>query len=144
MLVALLPALLMSQPAPAAEAPYHQRIEKFFALLMEGKSREAVEFIYSDNPWMAKHSDAVQNVINQVSAMGQLVGRLRNHELLQEKVVADRFAYLSYMAAYDRQPFRFVFEYYRPEDEWRVFSFSLDDKLDNDIEDAARKTLLPH
>ena len=80
MLVALLPPLLMSQPASAAEAPYRQRIEKFFALLMEGKNREAVEFI---------------------------------------------------------------FEYYRPEDEWRVFSFSLDDKLDDDIEDAARKALLP-
>ncbi len=40
---------------------------------------------------------------------------------------------------HNRQPFRFIFEYYRPDDEWRVFSLSLDD----DIEDAARKALLP-
>jgi hypothetical protein len=127
----------------AAEAPpYYQRIDQFFSLLQAGKSKEAVEFIYGDTPWMSKSSDAVQQVLNQMASLNTLVGQFKNHDLLQEKVVAGRFAYLSYLASYDRQPIRFTFEFYRPENTWMIFSFAFDDNLDDDVETAAKQEIL--
>jgi hypothetical protein len=139
----LILACALAPAAPAAgDGPYHQRIERFFTLLQEGKSAEAVDFLYADNPWMSKSQDAVMNVKNQLASAEPLLGKLRGHDLLQERMLAERFVYLSYLAAYERQPIRFVFEYYRPESEWRIFGFSLDDTLDDDIEAAAKRSLL--
>jgi hypothetical protein len=141
-LVVVLTLAVWSVTAGAGQNNYHQKIDRFFQIIKAGKSVDAVKFIYSDNQWMSKSSDAVQQVIDRMASLDKLVGQFRNYELLQEKVVGNRYAYVSYLAAYDRQPLRFVFEYYRPEDEWRIFSFSFDDKLDDDIDAAAKMSLL--
>lgn len=141
-LVVVLTLVVWSVTVGAGQNNYHQKIDRFFQIVKAGKPVDAVKFIYGDNQWMGKNSDAVQQVIDRMASLDKLVGQFRNYELLQEKVVGNRYAYVSYLAAYDRQPLRFVFEYYRPEDEWRIFSFSFDDKLDDDIEAAAKMSLL--
>jgi hypothetical protein len=122
-------------------ADYEQTIEKFMAMIKAGQSEEAVDFLYGSNPWMTRNSDAVQNVRSRLSAINQMVGHLKNHEKLQELAAGSRFVYLSYLAAYERQPIRFEFEFYKPADTWMVFSFSFDDKLDDDIEQSAKQKL---
>lgn len=120
---------------------YEQKIEKFVSMLKAGKSAEAVDYIYSGNPWLARAADAVQNVKSQVVSLNKLVGNLKNHEKLQEVTAGGRFVHLTYLAAYERQPIRFRFEFYKPENTWIIFSFSLDDKLDDDLEAAANAKL---
>jgi hypothetical protein len=127
-LVVVLTLAVWSVTAGAGQNNYHQKIDRFFQMMKAGKSVDAVKFIYSDNQWMSKSSDSVQQVIDRMASLDKLVGQFKNYELLQEKVVGNRYAY--------------VFEYYRPEDEWRVFSFSFDDKLDDDIDAAAKMSLL--
>jgi hypothetical protein len=128
--------------ANACAAEYEQIIEKFMAMIKAGQSEEAVDFLYGSNPWMTRNSDAVQNVRSRLSSINQMVGALKNHEKLQELAAGSRFVYLSYLAAYERQPIRFEFEFYKPVDAWMVFSFSFDDKLDDDIEQQAKLKLV--
>lgn len=116
-------------------------IEKFVAMVEAGQVEKAVDFLYGSNPWMSRKSDAVQNVRSRLASIGQMVGSLKNHEKLQEIRAGSRFVYLSYLAAYDRQPIRFEFEFYKPADTWIIYSFSFDDKLDEDIEKLARQQL---
>lgn len=120
-------------PTSAAEA--------FIALVQANNVSEAVDQLYGSNPWLGKSSDAVTNVKNQLASAPKLVGALKNHEKLQEISVGSRFKYISYLAAYERQPVRFVFEFYKPQDKWMIFSFSFDDKLDDNIEERAQRTV---
>lgn len=41
------------------------------------------------------------------------------------------------MIKYARQPIRFTFILYKPKEEWMLFNFKYDDKLDEEMEDAA-------
>jgi hypothetical protein len=128
--------------ASALAADYEQTIEKFIGMLKAGQAEEAVDFLYGTNPWMSRKSDAVQNVRSRLGSINQMVGSLKNHEKLQELPLGTRFVYLSYLAAYERQPIRFEFEFYKPTDTWIIFSFSFDDKLDDDIEQQAKAKLI--
>ena len=115
-------------------AAYQQTINKFFELLKQDKTVEAVDFLYSGNPWVAKKTDAVQNVKDQIKSLPNLVGKLHNLELLEEKVMGNRIATVMYLAAYDRQPMRFIFQFYRPQEAWVIYSFSFDYDLDEAAE----------
>lgn len=117
-------------------------IEAFIAKLKAGKSPEAVEALYAGNPWISKSSDAIVNIKNQLGSLNKLVGSLKSHEKLQDISVGTRFKYISYLAAYERQPIRFIFEFYKPDNTWVIFSFALDDDIDDDIEKAAQESIL--
>lgn len=121
---------------------YNRKIEEFFAKIKEGKVEDAVDFIYSENPWIIQNIDAVQNLKNQMMGLDKMIGKYQAHEKLIEKKVADRFVYLYYFVAYERQPVRFIFEYYKAADRWTIYSFSFDADLVEEIEDLAKKDLL--
>ena len=140
-LLIMMMALNVYFTAPAVAESYHDRIDNFFLMLIKGQDVEAVDYIYTGNPWLSKASDAVKNVKNQIVSMKNLVGGLKNYVKLQEITVGGRFVYLNYMAAYERQPIRFEFEFYKPQEQWMVFSFSFDDKLDVQIQENARAQL---
>jgi hypothetical protein len=130
-----------SLPGLASASDYKGIIHEFFSLIESGKGVAAIEFIYSSNPWMKKKSDAVENVKGQFRNLENLVGSFCTHELLVEQPVGKRFVHLIYLAAYDRQPLRFVFQFYKPKEKWIIFSFSFDDKLDNEVEKLANDRL---
>ena len=56
--------------------------------------------------------------------------------------VRGRFVHVTYLALYDRQPVRMEFQFYRPKDEWIIYSFSFDVKFDDEVEAMARKNIL--
>lgn len=133
--------VLTPVPAGAQDAAYADTVERFFALVQAGQTDEAVEFLYSSNPWMQRSADAVEQVRAQLGSLPSLVGQLQNVEKLQTKTLGSRFVYLSYLVAYERQPIRFIFEFYRPSEQWITFGFSFDQDLDDDVEAAAKLEL---
>jgi len=134
-------ATCLTSHLAAQDKAYQEKIDTFFKMFYEGKSVEALAFLYRDNPWVSMDSDAGRDMAKEIGALNEFVGELRNHTKLQEVVVVDRFAYVSYLAAFDRQPIRIVFEYYRPEGSWRLFGFAYDDDLDEDIEAMMERSI---
>ena len=125
----------------AQQESYQEKIDRFFDLVSRGENTEAVDFIYGDNAWISKKADAVANVRTQFSGLKQIVGDYRAHEKIAEKKIAGRFAYIQYFVAYDRQPLSFVFEYYRPGDQWMLYSFSFNADIDDQIAELAKKDI---
>ncbi len=121
---------------------YHPVIDTFFQKVQEGEGEEAIEYIFATNPWIDPQSDAVVNLKSQFTQLPDLVGQYNDHQLLVEKVVAERFAYVAYFVAYDRQPIRFEFEFYKSKEEWLGYSFSFDAELDTEIENSGRQEAL--
>ncbi len=131
--------VLISSQAVAGN--YTDEVNKFFKLYEMGKKSEAVDSIYSTNPWMTSAADAIVQIKSQFQNIENLVGNYNNKVLVDETNIKDRFVHLTYLALYDRQPVRMEFQFYKPKKDWIIYSFSFDVDFDDDIENETRKKI---
>ncbi len=134
----LLVILALLTLSATARADYQQEIDTFFESVLQGETMEALDTLYSTNPWISESSDAIENVKSQLAGLEQLVGDFHGAEELGARNVKDRFVHVTYLALYDRQPVRMEFQFWRPREDWMIFSFSFDVDFDNEIEMAER------
>lgn len=128
--------------AQANDRPYMNDIDSFFALLAENKGDEAILALYKDSPYASAMSDAINNVAIQLAGMNRTYGNYNNHEVLVHEIVLERYAYLMFFVSFDRQPFKFEFHYYKPDETWQFQNFRFSDEIDDDIVEAAKYRLL--
>jgi hypothetical protein len=68
-----------------------------------------------------------------------MVGGYTGAVKVGQLMVADRLVHVTYLALFERQPLRFEFQYYRPRNEWMIFSFEFDGDFDEDLQVEARR-----
>lgn len=124
-----------------AQTP-QEMMDSFFKTYQEDKPVEALNELYSHTPWLERIKDDVEKLTIQFRDLKMLVGEYNGHELLYTKQVKDCFVLATYLVKYDRQPIRINFEFYKPKDEWILYSFSYDDSFDDDLEKAAKYEFL--
>ena len=100
-----------------------KEVDKFFELFESGKIAEAVDSIYSTNKWIQQKSDDIHNVKTQLQNLQSLVGDYHGKVKLGEEDIEDRLAHITYLTLFERQPVRLEFVFYRPQDEWLIYSF---------------------
>jgi hypothetical protein len=137
----LLIATLLIYCIPTQAQNYKQEIDKFFTLFEANKKTEAVDSVYSTNPWMTSASDAIQQIKTQFQDIEKIVGNFNGKTLIDETNVKDRFVHVTYIALFDRQPVRMEFQFYRPANDWIIYSFSFDIDFDDDIEVGVRQKI---
>lgn len=116
-----------------------EKVEKFFTEYQQEGASTAVDNLYKTNEWMSRAADAITDLKNKMEGLNKdFVGEFYGYELLVEKKLGDSFVLLSYLGKYDRQPIRFTFEFYKPDEEWKIFGLKFDADLDNEIEEAAK------
>lgn len=120
---------------------FEGEIDKFFSLYEAGKFNEAVDAIYATNKWMDQKSDDIHNVKVQLQNLNSLVGDYHGKVKLGEHGLTDRLVYVSYMVLYERQPVRMEFMFYRPVNDWIIYSFSFDDEIDGELVSAGREKI---
>ena len=137
---AALVVILLSSTASAAngEVGYEPLIQKFFKKFEAGKVNEAIDELYTTNKWAEAQRDLIQNIKTQFAGLGGLVGQYRGRELVGTNTIGGRLVHVTYLALYDRQPLRFEFQFYKPQDTWIIYSFSFDTKLSDELEASAR------
>lgn len=126
----------LNSRAVDVKADHRPMVKAFFQKIQEGKHEEAVRDFFSTNPWMARVPDVVNRASSQFVALQGNLGEYHGHQLLVEKVVAGRFLHASYFAFYDRQPLRFIFEFYKPQDTWLPYTFVFDDAFSQELKAA--------
>lgn len=118
-------------------------IDKFFTEYENVGADEALDNLYATSEWMGRNQDATQNVKSQLANLQSLVGTYYGREFITKKSVGKSLSLYSYLVKYDRQPLRFTFEFYKPNDKWTIFGFSFDENLDDELEEAAKVYRLP-
>lgn len=119
----------------AQQAQNYQAIsEKFFTMLQQGKSAEAVDFMFDTNPALKKMTDQADHLKAQFSELERLAGPYISHTTLAESKVAGAFVYQHYFVAYERQPISIRLKYYKPHDIWMVYGVQFDVDLVDLIE----------
>ena len=134
--------VLLLVAATASAENYGGIPDKFFGYLAQGKTNEAIDYLYGTNQWVAKNSDQVTNLKGELSKLNGLVGKYLFHELIVEQKVGSRYAHLIYLVGYDRQPLRFEIKVYKTSNEWRFQGVSFDAKIADDIEKLANERIV--
>ncbi|MEO9887902.1 MAG: hypothetical protein ABJR05_01160 [Balneola sp.] len=111
-------------------------IDQFATNLAEVSADTAVTQLFSTNQWMSRNLDATDQVSRQLSNTLPLIGNFIGKELITKKQVGTSLVLYSYLFKYERQPIRFNFVFYKPTDEWVIYKFNYDDKLDDELIEA--------
>ena len=113
-------------------------IKKFFNDYPKNTNR-AVDDLYSTNPWTTRIKDGIDNIKKELNGYNEdFVGKYYGYELITKKQLSESFVLYSYMVRYDRQPMRFIFKMYKPNNKWSLYSFSVDSDLDDEVQEAAK------
>lgn len=132
--------LLLSTGSMAAD--YQQEIDKFFDLYKAGKTDAAVDSIYKTNQFVSAIPDQIKSVKTQLASLSGLVGSINHIGKVSDYLVGDAIIHITYLVTYDRQPVRFEFQFFKVKEGWRIYMFSFDDGLDDEIKALARQDAL--
>jgi hypothetical protein len=121
-----------------AQQTPEELVDQFFNKYQTSGVLVALDQLYATNPWMKSNKDALEKVKSQLADFVKLVGKYYNREFIVKKELGSSYVLLSYLVKYDRQPVRFTFEFYKPQNNWRIYSFAYDDSFDTELEEAAK------
>ena len=122
---------------------YYKIMDRFFELLGEQKPGEAIDSIYASSPYLDKITDQVAHLkVQFVASNESTFGKYHTRDILIDKEIAGRYAYVYVFVAYDRQPLKMEFHFYRPQEKWVLQKFSYSADVDDDIATFAKYDLM--
>ncbi|MFL1894265.1 hypothetical protein ACJRPK_01100 [Aquimarina sp. 2-A2] len=114
-------------------------VEEFFIDYKNDGASKALDKLYSTNKWMERATDAITNLKSQLESLNEdYVGKYYGYELITEKKLAESYFLLSYLVKFDRQPIRYTFHFYKPDDKWVIYNFKFDANIGTEIEESAK------
>lgn len=126
------PITLFSQQKP------QDLIDNFFTTYKTDPGK-AVRELYKTNSWTERVRDDIENVVTKINGFTvDYIGKYYGYELITTKKFAQSYVLYSYLVKYDRQPLRFIFKFYKPNDKWILYGFQYDDNFNKEIEEAAK------
>ena len=111
--------------------------DKFFTIYSKDPAK-AVDYGFSTNKWLDRKQDDVTNLKNKLKNLIDLCGDYYGYELLSEKTAGQNIKMVTFIIRYDREPIRFTFLFYKPNDKWQLNNFSYDENIDGDLEEATK------
>lgn len=120
-----------NSPIPASIS---KAIETFHNKLKVNDFDTSLDTLYVSNPWIAKNEEAIQKLKTSFVSLPSVVGPFYEAEYIRSEVAGGHFIVLYYLAIFDRQPLVFQYSFYRPKDNWLIYSFSFNADLDSVIQ----------
>jgi hypothetical protein len=129
-------------PSEAQHSENYQAIsDRFFTMLQQGKSAEAIDYMFGTNPALKKMPEQADQLKTKFRDMEVLLGPYVSHTTLAESKVAGAFIYQHYFVAYERQPISIRLKYYKPHDTWMVYGVQFDPDLTDLIQKQTDQNL---
>ncbi|MBL7885357.1 MAG: hypothetical protein JNJ52_01300 [Flavobacterium sp.] len=113
-------------------------ITKRFFTDFASNSSKAIDEIYKTNPHSADLTEAINTMKEVAKNYPKNLGKYHGYELITQEKITNSFILLTYMVRFDRQPMRFTFIYYKPSNEWNLYSLNFSANLDEELEQIAK------
>ncbi len=124
-----------------SQAGPEEIVKKFFSDFETSGSSVALDNLYATNEWMELNQEAIENLKEKMGTLTEdVIGTYYGYELIATNKFSSVYEIHSYLVKYDRQPIRFVFQFYKPTDRWRIYSFEYDG---NFVEQMKESVLAP-
>ena len=138
-------ALVFSGVLPQTQAQqsqdYQAIADRFFVLLEQGKSDEAIDYMFSTNVALKNMPGKSDQLKAKLGELERQLGSYHSHIRLAETKIAGMFVYQHYFVAYELQPVSVRLQFYKPRDTWKVFAVQFDTDLPDAIEKETDKNL---
>jgi len=129
--------LLVSTVKVQAQDQTPADISKKFFEIYAAKPNDAIDYIFTGMKLTKEVSDDITAIKKNLKVTIDQGGAYYGYELITEKSLNNTLKLVSYMAKYDKQPVRFVFIYYKPNDKWKIYTFQFNTNLDDELTSAA-------
>ena len=114
----------------AQDKGYQPILDKFFSLMEKGKNADAVDYLYSTNPYVGSNPDAVTQLKAGMQGLSTMIGAYQGYEILFSQPLGSRFTLIDALLYFERQPLWISFRFYKVKGKWQVNSFNFTDNLD--------------
>lgn len=129
------PLTLCSQvKAPSSET--EKIIDDFFKTYKDKGHKDAITKLLTTNKWITKED--ADNVAKQLKELIIQVGQYYGYEKIGERYYGKSIIQYIYVVKYERQPLKFVFRFYRPNDKWQTQSFKYEVDFMDELDEAGR------
>lgn len=111
-------------------------IDDFFKTYKDKGHKDAIESLLSTNKWITK-ADA-NNVATQLGELVSQVGQYYGHEKIRERQYGQSIVQYIYVVKYERQPLKFIFRFYKPNDKWQTQTFKYEIDFMDELDEAGK------
>lgn len=116
-----------------------ETVKNFFEKYEQEGSDKALDYLFSTNYWMEEHSkDDISSIKVSLQRHIDLIGNYYGYDYITAKSIGQNFKLYSYLIKYDLQPIRFVFIFYKPNDQWLIYHFTYDQEFVEELTEAAK------
>lgn len=130
--------LILSVITIKAQSSDKEITSEFFKIF-QTEPMKAMDYAFSTNKWMERNIDGVENLKNKFKDLLPLIGEYYGHQMITQKKIGEDFKLVSYILKYDRQPVRFTFVLYKPNNKWQLQNLNWDVDLDDEIVESAQQ-----
>jgi hypothetical protein len=135
-------AQAQDEPPSLPPLSFEDQIRQFFEAVEKGEYKAAIDQLYARNPWQVAIQDQVSTLKGQFATLPDLVGKFYGYDLIVEQPISDRFVYRWYLVSYDRMPISFRFTFYKPQEEWMIYSFKYNQDIPGLAEELGKMKLV--
>ncbi len=121
------------QPAKPASAV----IDEFFKKYKEEGTGPALDYFFGTNKYFVNPGGLAQLKL-KLDSVRQSLGDYLGKELISQKSASGSLVLYSYLVKHEVQPIRFTFILYKPHNDWVFYRFLYDDRMDQEMEEAAK------
>lgn len=115
-----------------AQSTYQEVLDKFFSLYGEGKTDQAIDYIFATNKYLESAQQQVVAIKEKMKTITSVIGSYYGYDIIGLYGSAERFIYIRCLVRHDRQPLFFTFLLYKPDSKWQLQTLRFDDKLEEE------------
>ncbi len=139
-LIVLIVTIISSTLALSAQSSTNTETQKivdeFFKVYKKKGHKEAVSELLATNKWISEAS--AFEVSTKLAEVVDQIGEFQGHEKIKESKYGNSMIHYTYLVKYDRQPLRFLFRFYRPDDKWQTQGFEYEVEFSDDLDEKPK------
>ncbi|HRG39207.1 MAG TPA: hypothetical protein PK289_11810 [Bacteroidia bacterium] len=116
----------------------NEKITQTFFKTYKDDPTKAYGDLFENNKWMKDRKSDIETIKIKLADFINGMGEYYGFEPITEKSIGESYVLKSFLIKYERQPVRFTFILYRPNEIWQIQNFTYDTKISEEIDEAAK------
>lgn len=136
LIVILLTTALVTCSTGSSSPAETQKVVDVFFQEYKTSSKTAIVNLLGKNRWITL--DDANKVAGQIGALAAELGAFKGGEKVGENTFGKSMLQYVYLAKYERQPVKFTFRFYKPNDKWELYSFNYEIDFIGELDEAGK------